>query len=87
MCGNVSPKMTWEEAEAYLRKWLGSRVVDLRVRHHDSGLALQGIAYSYHAKQLAQHGAMRVFDLPILVNEIEVRLNVIQPTSNEPDPP
>jgi hypothetical protein len=33
---------------------------------------LQGLASTYYAKQLAQHAAMDLADLPILANEIEV---------------
>jgi osmotically-inducible protein OsmY len=77
----VTPKMSSEEAEALLKQRLGSQVVGLRVRFHEGGIALQGTAYSYYAKQLAQHGAMRIFGLPILANEIEVRLNPRPPDS------
>jgi hypothetical protein len=82
MSVNIPPKMTAEEAEALLKQRLGSRVLDLRVRIHEDGIALQGTAYSYYAKQLAQHGAMRIFGLPILANEIEVRLN-LRPADSE----
>jgi hypothetical protein len=39
----------------------------------DNGLILRGQAHTYFAKQLAQHAAMEVTELPILANEIEVR--------------
>ena len=76
MSVNVPSKMTSEEAEALLKQRLGSRVVGLRVLFHEAGIALQGMAYSYYDKQLAQHTAMRILGLPIVANEIEVRLNV-----------
>jgi hypothetical protein len=65
-----------EEAEALLKKWIGSRVVGLRVLIGEGGITLRGTSYSYYAKQLAQHSAMQIFALPVLANEIEVRLNV-----------
>jgi hypothetical protein len=73
MSVNIPPKMTSEEAEALLKQRLGSRVVGLRVQIHEAGIALQGTVYSYYDKQLVQHGAMRMFGLPIIANEIEVR--------------
>jgi hypothetical protein len=85
MNGNIPPKMTSDEAEALLKQRLGSRVVGLRVLIHEGGIALQGTAYSYYAKQLAQHGAMCIFGLPILANEIEVRLNLHPFDSDGPD--
>ncbi len=76
MSVNIPPKMTLEEAEALLKQWLGSRVVGLRVLIREGGIVLQGTAYSYYAKQLAQHSAMQILALPVVANEIEVRLNV-----------
>jgi hypothetical protein len=73
---NIPPKMTSEEAEALLKQWIGSRVIGLRVLIREGGIALQGTAYSYYAKQLAQHNAMHIFGLPILANEIEVRVKL-----------
>jgi len=51
---------------------LGRRVIGLRVEVRDGGLVLHGRAASYHAKQLAQHAAMAVTDLPLVANQIEV---------------
>jgi hypothetical protein len=76
MSVNIPPKMTSEEAGVVLKQRLGSRVVGLRVLIHEGGIALEGTAYSYYVKQLAQHSAMHIFGLPILANEIEVRLNL-----------
>ena len=76
MSVNNPPKITPEEAEALLRQRIGTRVVGLRVLIHETGIALQGMTYSYYDKQLAQHTAMRIFGLPIIANEIEVRLNL-----------
>jgi hypothetical protein len=51
---------------------LASRVRDLRVHLCPAGLILQGRAATYHAKQLAQHAAMELTDVPIAANDIEV---------------
>jgi hypothetical protein len=37
-----------------------------------AGIILQGRTGTYHAKQIAQHAAMELADLPIVANEIEV---------------
>lgn len=52
-----------------LRDMLGWRVRDLRVEVCEGG---RGRTDSYHAKQLAQHAAMAVTDLPLVANRIEV---------------
>jgi hypothetical protein len=59
--------------ESLLQCRLGSRVRDLRVHYYADGLVIQGRAATYHAKQLAQHAAMELADVPILANDIEVR--------------
>jgi CheY-like chemotaxis protein len=51
---------------------LGRRIRDLRVEVRADGLVLHGRAASYHAKQLAQHAAMAVTNLPLVANRIEV---------------
>ena len=56
-----------------MQRRLGNRVRDLRVMIRPEGMILQGRTATYHAKQLAQHAAMELGKLPILVNEIEVR--------------
>ncbi len=61
-----------EHLEAQLLNRLGGRVRDLRILVRVDGLILQGRAPTYHAKQLAQHAAMEVADMPILANDIEV---------------
>lgn len=75
MSANVlATKMISEEErlEGMLMRRLGNRVRNLRVILLADGLILQGRTATYHAKQLAQHAAMEVADLPILANEIEV---------------
>ena len=59
--------------EAQLRRRLGSRVRDLRVVVGGEGVVLEGRALTFHAKQLAQHAAMQLADLPVLTNNIQVR--------------
>jgi hypothetical protein len=61
-----------ERLESMLLRRLGNRVRDLRVILLQDGLILQGRTATYHAKQIAQHAAMEMADLPILANEIEV---------------
>jgi len=64
---------TAEELTHRLRQHLGSRLRGVRVHVRDNGLILQGVAKTYYAKQVAQHAIMRLTNLPILANEIEVR--------------
>jgi hypothetical protein len=66
----TSENETWLEMQIKAR--LGSRVRHLRVVRCDSGVILQGIAFTYYAKQLAQHSVMEMTNLPILANQIEV---------------
>ena len=61
-----------ERLENMLLRRLGNRIRDLRVVLMADGLVLQGRTATYYAKQVAQHVAMEVADLPIVANEIEV---------------
>jgi hypothetical protein len=61
-----------ERLENMLFRRLGNRIRDLRVLLLPEGVVLQGRVATYHAKQIAQHAAMELADLPILANEIEV---------------
>lgn len=61
-----------ERLESMLLRRVGNRVRDLRVLVLPGGLILQGRTATYHAKQVAQHAAMELADVPILANEIEV---------------
>jgi osmotically-inducible protein OsmY len=47
-------------------------VRDLSVGLENGGIVLRGQASTYHAKQLAQHWAMKESQIPILANQIEV---------------
>ena len=58
--------------EARMQRRLGNRIRGLRVQLQDRGVILQGRTTTYHAKQLAQHAAMELANLPILSNDIEV---------------
>jgi hypothetical protein len=70
----VSPELTEvERLECLLQRRLGNRIRNLRVHVLPTGLVLQGHAPTYHAKQVAQHAAMELSDMPILANVIEVR--------------
>ena len=61
-----------ERLENMLQRRLGNRIRDLRVVVLPEGLILQGRAATYHAKQIAQHAAMELADLPIVANDIVV---------------
>jgi hypothetical protein len=62
-----------EHLESLLQRRLGNRVRDLRIVMRGNGIILKGCAPTYHAKQLAQHAAMELANLPLLANDIEVR--------------
>lgn len=61
-----------QSLNAMLSALLGLRVRGLSVEVHDGGLVLRGRADSFHVKQLAQHTAMKVMEMPLVANEIEV---------------
>jgi hypothetical protein len=61
-----------ERLQALMQRRLGNRVRDLRVRIRPEGVVLQGRVPTYHLKQLAQHAAMELADLPIRSNDIVV---------------
>jgi hypothetical protein len=62
-----------EQVEALLREKLRGQVWNIRLIVEEGWVVLQGHARSYYAKQLAQHVAMQVIQLPIRANQIEVR--------------
>ena len=70
----LAPNVLTEEErlEGMLLRRLGNRIRDLRVVFLSHGLVLQGRTATYHAKQLAQHAAMELANLPIIANDIEV---------------
>lgn len=61
-----------ERLEALLHRRLGNRIRGLHIQVLPQGIILQGRAPTYHAKQLAQHAAMELANLPVLANDIEV---------------
>ena len=61
-----------ERLESMMLRRLGNRIRDLRVLLLPEGLILQGRTATYHAKQVAQHAAMELAELPILANDIVV---------------
>ena len=74
MTGASTPPADTEPLEALVRERLAGRahVSGLRVVVREQGLVLEGRAATFYAKQLAQHVAMVVTGLPLLVNRIEV---------------
>lgn len=73
MTGNDGPPVDVGRAEALLKERLAGRSLNLSILLRDGGVVLRGYAFSYHAKQLAQHFLMSTFGLWVLANEIEVR--------------
>ena len=61
-----------DRLEGLMLRRLGNRIRDLQVEVRTLGLVLKGRAPTYHLKQLAQHAAMELCDVPILANDIEV---------------
>jgi hypothetical protein len=61
-----------ERLEALMQRRLGNRIRGLRIQLQPEGVILQGRTATYHAKQLAQHAAMELGNVPILANDIEV---------------
>jgi hypothetical protein len=61
-----------EHLESLVLRRLGNRIRDLRVEVQEAGVILRGRTTTYHVKQLAQHAAMELGNLPVLANDIEV---------------
>ena len=61
-----------ENLERQIQSRLGTRVKDLRIEVRAGGLVIHGRAATYHAKQLAQHAAVELAGVPVLVNDIDV---------------
>ncbi len=61
-----------DRLEELIRRRVGNRVRNLRVRFLPGGLVLQGRAVNFHAKQVAQQAVMELAPGPIVANEIEV---------------
>ena len=56
----------------HLESKLAGRVSKLQLLFRDNTLVLRGLAPSYYVKQLVQELVMKVSELPLLINEIEV---------------
>jgi hypothetical protein len=69
----LSTQAKIEQLEAMLQKQLRGMVWEFSIGLLDVGLILRGQASSYHGKQLAQHAVMKVMDMPIHANEIQVK--------------
>jgi hypothetical protein len=54
--------------EGTVRRRLNGRVRDFRLLLQDNGLILQGYAFTYYAKQLAQHAVMQATGQPYWPN-------------------
>ena len=67
-----SENATLDRLQAHIERRVTGRVRHLRLDVRAEGLVLQGHAFSYYVKQLAQHAVMEASDMPILANEIEV---------------
>src|SRR5262245_54668190 len=66
-----------------LRRRLGRQVRELGVVVREGRVALQGVAVSYYAKQVAQHLALDVLRGAVLVNDIEVRRVAPEPEADD----
>ena len=69
----IDAPLSAELLETSVQRRLGTRIRGLRVIVRQDGIELRGVVSTYHAKQIAQHAAMDLSDLPILANDIEVR--------------
>jgi hypothetical protein len=71
---NIEGKASENETrlETQIQARLGARVRHIRVLCRGQGVILQERARTYYIKQLAQHLPMKITNLPILANEIEV---------------
>jgi hypothetical protein len=65
---------TWEvdALEVHMQSRLNGRVRNLRLVCRETGLIIQGHAFSYYVKQLAQHAVMEATSVPVLSNDIVV---------------
>ena len=68
----IAPPLDLDELEARVQCRIAGRVLHFRLDWCETGLILRGHAFTYYAKQLAQHAVMATTKLPILANEIDV---------------
>jgi hypothetical protein len=70
---DVDPaEATMADLETLLQRKLRGVVHELRLRPRDQGVSLHGYAYTYYAKQLAQHVFMSATTMALVSNEIAV---------------
>jgi len=74
-----------EQVQEQLLQRLRGRLRQVRVFAHDGHVLLEGIAVSYHAKQLAQHFVLSVLGKTALVNRIDVQRLPPPPSLAEDD--
>jgi hypothetical protein len=70
--GADAVEATIADLETQLQRKLRGVVHELRLRQRDQGVSLHGYAYTYYAKQLAQHVFMSATTLALISNEIAV---------------
>lgn len=69
---NAAARESLDRIVAHIQCRLAGRVREFQLLVRDEGLVLRGRAFTYHAKQLAQHAVMDATRMPICANEIEV---------------
>ncbi|MCS7015092.1 MAG: hypothetical protein RMJ19_03060 [Gemmatales bacterium] len=69
----VPHEVDLETLQTRLEAALGSYVREVRLIRHNGGIILQGRASSFYGKQLAQTVLMRLCDLPVIANDMEVQ--------------
>ena len=62
-----------QQIQELLHQRLHGQVLNLRVLFRETQIVLQGVAASYHAKQVAQHVVFNALGTIALVNEIVVQ--------------
>ena len=65
-------KSALDDLENRVQARLSGLIRNLRLLLYDRGFVLRGVAFSCHAKQLAQRAVITETQLPILANEIEI---------------
>ena len=61
-----------QHIEKKIRRQLAGSVRNLHLILNDNGLVMRGCVRSYYSKQLAQHAVMKLTNVRIRANEIQV---------------
>jgi len=69
---SCDPSDVVAELEEHVRWRSQGRVRDLHLDWSQHGLVVRGRSRTYYVKQLAQEAVMKITDLPVVANEIEV---------------